>query len=483
MTFPDDVLTEIRSGLSISERGLSLRQDQNTFPPTSEVLNCFFICLLLKFEFIWIKLVTFMNYPLLLASITLSVCSLAPVANSAVPPSVPPPVQARGAAEFLDSMGICAVIYDNATHESIVVPRLAELGIQHLRVGLKKVGDNHRGNGQIMLNRVKELGEAGYKITGLWSCWYSMDDFLTITEFLLPNSIYQAEGPNEPWNGHENFKWEGEKWPKGPALYMEDMHTALKSRETTRNIPILSFSGTTSAYKSIEQWLDYGNEHIYSDNGESLTEKGQLQKLIERCRATQYPTKPLQFTEAGYNSDPKGYRGTSIEVQARGVPRIFLETFKSGIVRTFIYGLIMKDDAGFSLLHPDGQPKPAFLAVKAMREILKDTAVEGFTPGSLAFQVEAPVPSVHHLLLQRSDGVFFLCLWNDIGGWDAKTKKDKRNPDQSVQISFAKNPSKVSSYRPLTNGKDALETKTVMDQKMTVDVPDHPLILEIVPGP
>jgi len=416
-----------------------------------------------------------MNHPLFLAFIVISLCSFAPLAKSAVSEPVP----ARSAAEFLDSMGICSVIYDNATHESVVVPRLAELGINHLRVGLKKPGDNNRGNGEIQFNRIKELGEAGYKITGLWSCWYSMDDFLMITELLLPNSIYQAEGPNEPWNGHENFKWEGEKWPKGPILYMEDMHTALKSRETTRNIPILSFSGATTAYKSIEQWLDFGNEHIYTDNGESLTEKGQLQKLIERCRATQYPTKPLQFTEAGYNSDPKGFRGTSLEMQARGVPRIFLETFKNGIVRTFIYGLIMKDDAGFSLLHPDGKPKPAFLAVKAMREILKDTAVEGFKPGSLAFQVVTPVPSVHHLLLQRSDGVFFLCLWNDVDGWDEKTRQDIQNPAQPVKVVFEKAPKAISIFEPVTKGISALQVINSPGTDLTVKVSDHPLILQI----
>jgi len=263
---------------------------------------------------------------------------------------------------------------------------------------------------------------------------------------------------------------------------MEDMHTALKSRETTRNIPILSFSGTTTAYKSIEQWLDFGNEHIYTDNGESLTEKGQLQKLIERCRATQYPTKPLQFTEAGYNSDPKGFRGTSLEMQARGVPRIFLETFKSGIVRTFIYGLIMKDDAGFSLLHPDGKPKPAFIAVKAMREILKDTAVEGFKPGSLAFQVETPVPSVHHLLLQRSDGGFFLCLWNDVDGWDEKTKQDIKNPPQAVKVLFDKAPAKITVFEPLTKGTSALQVNNSPGTDITVDVPDHPIFLEIIVG-
>ena len=418
-----------------------------------------------------------MNNSMLLTVVTFTFCAFAPVAICAVPP----PVQARSAAEFLDSMGICVEIYDNATHGSVVVPRLKELGIRHLRVGLKKPGDNHRGNGEIQLNRIKELGEAGYKITGLWSCWYSMEDFLKITEFLLPDSIFQAEGPNEPWHGHQNFKWEGEKWPKGAVLYMEDMHTAIRSRETTRSIPVLSFSGTTAAYKSIEQWLDYGNEHIYTDNGESLTEKGQLEKLIVRCRATQYPIKPLQFTEAGYSSDPKGFRGTSPGVQSRGVPRIFLETFRQGIVRTFIYGFLMKDDAGFSLLNPDGSPKPAFKVLQAMGTILKDEPKDGFKPGSLAFTVDAKVPSVHHLLLQRNDGTFLLCLWNDVDGWDEKKKQDIVNAEQAVNLAFAQAPRKITVFRPLTNGTDAVEGMASPAKTVAVNVPDHPLILEIIP--
>ena len=393
------------------------------------------------------------------------------------------PVQARSAFDFVDSMGVCLFIYDDARHDSIVKPRLAELGIKHIRVGLKKAGDNNRGNGQIQMQRLKQLGQEGYKITGIWSCWYSMDDFVKISESLLPDALYQVEGPNEPWNGHENFKWEGKKWPEGLSLYMEDMHSALRANEKTRNLPILSFSGTTSAYKSIEQWLDYGNEHIYTDNGESLTEKGQLEKLITRCRDTQYPTKPLQFTEAGYSSDPKGFRGTSPEVQASGVPRIYLETFRQGIVRTFIYGFMMKDDAGFSLLQPDGTPKPAFKAVQAMRAILDDAPMKkGAKFGVLPLSIEAKVSSVHHLLLQKNDGTFYLCLWNDIGGWDAKTKQNRKNPDQPVKVSFGKMPAKVIEYRPLTSGRAAVETKNVSDKVLTMDVPDHPLILQINPG-
>jgi len=391
------------------------------------------------------------------------------------------PVQARSAFDFVDSMGVCLRIFDDASHDTIVRPRLAELGIKHIRAALKKPGDNHRGNGQIEMDRLRQLGKEGYKITGIWSCWYSMNDLVKISESLLPDALYQVEGPNEPWNGHENFKWENKKWPEGPSLYMEDMHSALRANEKTRKLPILSFSGTTSAYKSIEQWLDYGNEHIYTDNGDSLTEKGHLDKLIARCRATQYPTKPLQFTEAGYCSDPKGFRGTSPEVQASGVPRIYLETFRQGIVRTFIYGFLMTDDPGFSLLQPDGTPKPAFKAVQAMRAILDDGPTQKKTPGTLPFSIESKVSSVHHLLLQKNDGDFYLCIWNDIGSWDPKTKKNRKNADQPVKVSFGKTPAKVVEYLPLTNGTSAVNTREAPDKEITFEVPDHPLILKITP--
>ncbi|MDQ2799840.1 MAG: hypothetical protein M3Y13_09375, partial [Armatimonadota bacterium] len=44
---------------------------------------------------------------------------------------------------------------------------------------------------------------------------------------------------------------------------------------------------------------------------------------------------------------------------------------------------------------------------------------------------------VHSLLLQKSDGAFYLLLWNDVLVWDGKAFADINNPPVPVTVSFA----------------------------------------------
>ncbi|MBC8126836.1 MAG: hypothetical protein H8M99_06800 [Gloeobacteraceae cyanobacterium ES-bin-144] len=88
---------------------------------------------------------------------------------------------------------------------------------------------------------------------------------------------------------------------------------------------------------------------------------------------------------------------------------------------------------------------------------------------------------MHHLLLQKSNGTYFLCLWNDVDGWDEKTKRDIENPEQAVGLTFAKAPSSVTAHLPLSEDPQTMKTSIQTGKTLTVKVPDHPLILEITP--
>ncbi len=394
-------------------------------------------------------------------------------------------ITAHRAADFLDSMGINVVIFDDERHTKINIPRLDELGIKHIRVGLRKAElKDYRGDGAILLSNIKALGQRGYKITGIWNCWHTMAEFVTICEFLLPDALHQVEGPNEPWHKQENFKWKGEGWPLGPKAFMEDMHATVRGNENMKHLPIVSFSGTTSGYGSIENLIDYGNEHIYPEAGKAFTSGDELAKKIERCRTTNYPTLPLQFTETGYNSgegEKAGYQAASQSMQTRGVPRLFLEAYRHGLKRTFLYALYARDDQGFSLLERDGSPKPAFRAVAAIVKLLTDAGEDAttFTPTPLDIAVDTDVATVHHLLLQKSDGRYYLCLWNDVDGWDSTTKQDLVNQDVAVRLTFGRSPTEVKAYRPTTNALMPVKTAPAEGATLNVMTPDHPLIFEL----
>lgn len=388
----------------------------------------------------------------------------------------------RSAAALTDSFGINVVVYDDDRHERIVVPRLAELGIRHLRVGLYKLDHkDYRGTGLELLTRNKALGAAGYRLTGIFNPWATMEEFRAICDFLLPEGLHQAEGPNEPWHKHEGFRWREQAWPHGPRLYMQDLHTMLRSDPSTADLPIISFSGTTSGYGSIEEWLDYGNEHIYTDDGAAITEGNALAAKIARCRSTNYPTVPLQFTESGYNcgsGDKPGIRPTSLWMQARGIPRLYLEAFRHDLTRLFIYGLHMRHDQGFSLLHQDGTPKPAFHAVRDLLILLggTDQAEADLTP--LAGTLDIPVPSVHHLLVRRGDGVTVLVLWNDVDGWDETTKQDIVHDEVPVTLTL-ENPARLVQFRPCTDGVTATDDTATAVNALVINVPDHPVVIEM----
>ncbi|MDA3961597.1 MAG: hypothetical protein PF961_12460 [Planctomycetota bacterium] len=392
------------------------------------------------------------------------------------------PMPAQSAARFVDSMGINVIVYDDERHETVTLPRLEELGIRHLRVGLRKAGhDDYRGEGAVILERTRGLGDAGYKLTGIFHCWYTMDEFMDICDALGP-ALAQAEGPNEPWHKDQKFRWRDQGWPDGPKLFMQDLHAALRERVTGGEVPILSFSGSTSGYGSIEQWIDFGNEHIYPDGGRAITQDDQLAQKIRRCRTTNYPTVPLQFTESGYNSGlgaKPGIRATSEWMQARGVPRLYLEAFRHGLHRLFIYALNARHDTGFSLLNDDGTPRQSFAALRDLVSLLGGAEQEVASPGSLALELACAVPSVHSLLLRRGDGAFVLCVWNDVDGWNETDKTDIRNEEVPATLRFGLAPHSLTQYRPCVDGLTAVATNNAPTTELQLLVPDHPVVVII----
>ena len=402
---------------------------------------------------------------------------------SARPESMP----AARAADFLDSVGINVVVFDDRRHTEINLPRLEELGVRHIRVGLRAAETvDYRGDGPILLERIKDLGKHGYQVTGIFNCWHTMEQFEAVCEYLLPEGLYQVEGPNEPWHKQENFSWKGEGWPHGAKQFMEDMHSMIRGNPRLKHLPIVSFSGSTTRYGSIEHLVDFGNEHIYPAPGQAITSGDALAKKIERCRNTNYPNVPLQFTEMGYNSGEgknPGYRPTSLSMQARGVPRLLLESYRHGLDRVFLYCLYARHDTGFSLLHRDGSPKPAFEAVRDMLRLLSDDRPDAttFDPQPLGLAITSRSDTVHHLLLQRSDGVWLLCLWNDVPGWDPKAKRDLKQERVPVTLKIAKAIQHIAAYEPLTRGTDAKKLSLTPDHALTIHIPDHPIILELTP--
>lgn len=134
--------------------------------------------------------------------------------------------------------------------------------------------------------------------------------------------------------------------------------------------------------------------------------------------------KPLIATEMGYFT---GVAPQSIDesTHAKYVPRIFAEFFRHSISKAFIYEFVDEGfDGGmensFGLVRGDLTPKPAYTALQSMISLLQDSG-GSFSPATLAYgfvpsadQSYTRLQYAHDLLLQKSDGDFFLLFWHEI---------------------------------------------------------------------
>jgi hypothetical protein len=134
------------------------------------------------------------------------------------------------------------------------------------------------------------------------------------------------------------------------------------------------------------------------------------------------PGLPMQIGETGYISLPSTSAPYTVpeDVTASYLPRTLLLAFKHGFDKSFFYQLI--DDPtspqGYGLLRNDFSEKPGFTALKNMLSLLSDPDANSFKPGSLPFEILGGDSNVNHLLMQKSDGSFWLALWLEEPSWD-----------------------------------------------------------------
>ena len=86
---------------------------------------------------------------------------------------------------------------------------------------------------------------------------------------------------------------------------------------------------------------------------------------------------------------------------------------------------------------------------------------------------------IHHVLLQKRSGAFYLVLWNEALSYDNLTEQDIVVADQEVKVQLNGPIERARTFRPL-EGAEALATFQ-NPTELTLMVPDHPLIVELNP--
>jgi hypothetical protein len=379
------------------------------------------------------------------------------LAAVAIVPAVDPPastaatVSAQTADSFIESMGVNTHTYYNDTvyysRFATIEQRLQELGIHHIR-------ENLEADRPDQLQRLNQLAAAGIHSTLILGSpeegSANLGELISLVGSSLRGSVDAVEGPNEyDLRG-------GPSWMSRLAPYQEQLYAAIKSNPATSGLPVIgpSLGNTNSQGSDISGSLDYGNIHSYP-NGEPPEDN--VSRMLSMA-SEMSGSKPVLATETGYHT-ALNYSGdhqpTSEAAEAVYMPRLYLDYFANGIVRTFPYELVdefpdpshSEAESDFGLLRNDLSPKPAFTALQNLTSILADPG-PAFTPGHLDYTISGDQSELNQVLLQKRDGSYYLALWRSESVWNPKSRTPESAASATVQIAFNQTLEEAQEYVP-----------------------------------
>jgi hypothetical protein len=330
--------------------------------------------------------------------------------------------------------------------------KLEALGMRHFRDEMNHADPTSQFYDPRFVKEIQKIGMLGYTLCGVIeggndypaSGRLEASGVIPMVENLLP-AIGAVEGPNEPDGG--GFVYDGSGYPQGAIEESEDLWTILRGSSdfTINSLPILGMSEASAPdFKKLARITgspfgdaDYGNMHAYQ-GGELGNGLGQSSLAGWYIPFAQDWTgsKPLWTTEMGYHNDTNylsdgEQQGVSQRATAIYLPIAFLSGFNLNVGQTYSYELIDevadpplascpgKDQSRctgsgyYGLLNYDFTPKPAYTALANLIALLRDPGV-GFQPGSLELEFSDAPKTMHYTLLEKSDGDYYLAVWNDI---------------------------------------------------------------------
>ncbi|NEZ67644.1 hypothetical protein D0962_33620 [Leptolyngbyaceae cyanobacterium CCMR0082] len=394
-----------------------------------------------------------------------------------------PSETAHAASSFIDSLGV--VVHLNRSnsayrnYDSIIKPRLQELGVRHIRDGV-------RLDDRETQQKFVDLATVGIKSTLVMDPRDQQDASVAVDIVkAIPTAVEAVEGPNE-WDVWPDLSYKGQPFPQGVRLFQSELFNAVKQDPATARLDVLSptvalWHNATSLGEVV---CDYGAMHSYP-GGQPPT-AGLDWHWIPSTRQI-CPDKPLIATETGWHNAvaaESGQPGISEAAAGKYVPRLWLEYFNRDIQRVYINEFIDKwqtadKEGNFGILRQNGTPKPAFTALKNLIALLRDG--EGaFSPGALSYTMVGATTNVHHTLLQKRDGRFYLILWQEVPSFDVSNKRDISVPTQAVTVRLTTAIRSASLYQPLRSTDATARYNN--PRSLVLNVADEPLVVELAPA-
>ncbi len=345
----------------------------------------------------------------------------------------------RRATSFLDSVGVNVHMsyFDTAyRHWERVRAKLVELGVRHVRDGACPGCAEQR-------QRLQALAAAGIRtdyIMGRPGDSPSIRKLVAMVAGPMRSTVDALEGPNEFDRGSPHA------WVRRLRRYQHRLYRAVRSAPSLAGVPVfgptLVFGGDFRRLGSLARYTDFGNVHPYSGGKVPAANLG-FNRRKEKLVA---PRRPLVASEAGFHNarySRDGNRPVSERAQAEYVPRLFLDFFRSGVSRTYVYELLDENanpsrsnaQKHYGLLRHNFSEKPAFRTLKALLHSLGPPSSPAFplVPLDYGFAPGAP-RDLRQLLLQTGPRTYSLVLWRNVSVWNTDALRTRRVRPRTVKV-------------------------------------------------
>jgi hypothetical protein len=349
---------------------------------------------------------------------------------------------------------------------------LQDLGVKHVR---DVCGPGDTGAMNAFQDRVADLGASGIKSSIVmgdepFRPKYGLGSFDDcIARFKQQDRLRNALSQVENWN---ELDIKGD--PNWAARLRDQQYWLYRHAKTdphygpALNVPVLGPSIGDNAklcqLGDISANADQANVHPYTGGeppyGDFWGYAGGYAGKVADARRCHVAGKPAGVTEIGYhNALGCAWPGNcsymapvSEEAQAIYTPRLILNALRHGVTRTYLYQLAdygtgnrdLYAEQSFGLFRSDWSRKPAGTALKNLLAIMADGAASprsnlGYTlSGNGDEDGTGCQGGVQDLLFQKSDGAWYLALWQEETGrsWHTQSRSRCDAPVNNVTVSF-----------------------------------------------
>jgi hypothetical protein len=416
------------------------------------------------------------------------------------------------ATDFLKSIGVVSTFPDRGQPVPKTVEMLRYTGVRWVRGGIEGL----TAQGPTTLHTYLDLHrEAGVRFSwGLVSGGTDLKKLIeTGRELARADALLAFEGNNEPnnWGVTYRGKQGGGRAPSWLAVaeLQRDLYKAVKSDPVLENYPVWSISeggaevdnvglqfltipaGAGTVMPEETQYADCANVHNYiyhpgspgladnkTWNAADPTSACKVDGLYGNYGVT-WAKHFRGYSEADLLTLPRVTTETGCtvtgpvteQIQALNLLSMYLDQFKRGWGHTAVYLLRDRtDEAGdqsFGLFKADYTPRKAADYLHNLTTILADQGAPA-RPGQLNYSIPEQPPTVHDLLLEKSDGTFALVVWGErLKGAD------------DVTVHLGRTYPAVKVYDPTIGTEPIRDAGAVESLKLTLS--DHPLILAVAP--